>query len=167
MYISAAGTWVSNRDKLYSGHALRKQVPQVFDRIWCISPMFKPRIIETVASMYLSAAGKRVSGNSAGQNDNSQCICDKLHRGHALREQVPQVFDGIWCISPQFKPQIIKTWLICIYLRLANEFRAIRHEKTITVSASVTNCTVSMHWGSMYRKCLMVSGAYRQSSNLK
>ena len=78
------------------------------DGIWCISPKFKPQIIKTVASMYISAAGKQESVHWKGQKDNSQCICDKLYCGHAWRDHVLQVVDGIWCISPKFKPQIIK-----------------------------------------------------------
>ena len=121
MYVSAAVKRVSGHsagqnnnsqcvcDKLYSGHALRVQAPQVFDGIWCISPRFKPQIIQTVASMYVSAAGQRVSWNLAGQNDHSQCICDQLNGKHAVWEQVPQVVDGIWCISPKFITKIIKT----------------------------------------------------------
>ena len=79
------------------------------DSIWCISPHFKSQIMKTVASMYISAAGKQVSEYREGQNDNSQCICDKQYCGHASREQVPQVVDGIWCISPMVILQIIKT----------------------------------------------------------
>ena len=120
MYISAAGKQVSGIwagqndnsqcicDKLYSGHARSEQVPQVDDGIWCISPKFKAQIIKTVASMYISAARKQVSGILAGQNDKSQCNCDKMYSGHARRERVPQVDDGIWYISPKFKPQILK-----------------------------------------------------------
>ena len=56
---------------------------------------FKPQIIKTVASMYISAAGNQGSGNSAGQNDNCKCIMyDKMYCGHAQTEQVPQVVDG-------------------------------------------------------------------------
>ena len=62
-----------------------------------MSSKFKPQIIKTVASMYISAAGNQVPGNSAGQNENSRCICDKLYGGHALREQVPQVVDDGIC----------------------------------------------------------------------
>ena len=79
------------------------------DGIWCISPKVKPQISKTVASMYICAAGKQVSGNLAGYNGNSQCICDKMNSKHVLWEQVPQVVDGIWCISPKFKPQLSKT----------------------------------------------------------
>ena len=95
MYISAAGQPDSDNsagqndnshymcDKHYNGHALREQVPQVVDGNGCKSSMFKPQIIKTVASMYIFAAVKPFSGNSAGQNDNSRCICDKLSSGHA------------------------------------------------------------------------------------
>ena len=62
-----------------------------------MSPKFKPQIIMTVAFMYISAAGKHVSGNLSGQNDNSMCIYDKLYSGHALREQVLQVIDDEIC----------------------------------------------------------------------
>ena len=76
------------------------------DGIWCKSPKFKTQIIKTVASMYVSAVGKRVSGNSAGQDDNSQCICDKLYYGHALRVRHRKWY---LVLSPKFKTQIIKT----------------------------------------------------------
>ena len=91
-------------NKQYFGHVWKEQVRQVVDGIWCISPKFKPEIIQTVVSMYIFSAGKQVSGNSAGQNDKSQCICDKLYCCHLWKEQVRQVVDGIWCISPKFKP---------------------------------------------------------------
>ena len=108
------------RGKLYYRHAFREQVLQVVDGNWCISPKFKPQIIKTVASMYIYAAGKHVSGNSAGLNVKSRCIIDKLCRGHALREQVPRVVDGIWCISPKFKPQLIKT-MASMYISAAGK----------------------------------------------
>ena len=60
-----------------------------------MSPKFKPQIIKNVASMYISATGNQVSGISAGPNESSMCICDKLYCGHALREQVTQVVYGI------------------------------------------------------------------------
>ena len=58
--------------------------------------------------MYITAASK-VLGNSAIQNEDCWCICVKLYCGHALREQVSHVVDGIWCISRRVKPRIIKT----------------------------------------------------------
>ena len=71
--------------------------------------IIKPQIIATVDSLYTFVAGKQVSENSADLSENSWCICDNLHYGHAQRERVPQVVVDIWCISPEFKPQMIKT----------------------------------------------------------
>ena len=85
---------------------IREQILPVVDNIWCISPKVKTHIIKTVASMYTSAAGKQVARNSASHNDNRWCIFGNMNYGHALRERK---VDGIWCISPKVKPQIIKS----------------------------------------------------------
>ena len=73
--------------------------------------------------------------------------------------------DGIWCISPRFKPQIIKT-VASIYISAAGKQVSRKLAgKNETDGAYVTNCTMDMKGGSMHNKWLMVSGAYRNSLN--
>ena len=90
------------------------------DGIWCMPAKLNSLQIKTVASMYISAADKQVSGKSADLNDDGQCICDKLYCGHARSGQVLHVINGIWCISPMLNSQIMKT-VASMYISAADK----------------------------------------------
>ena len=61
----------------------------------------------TVASMLISAAGNQVIEKSAGQNDQSQSICDKMYTGNAWSEHLLYVVEGVMCIQPKFDSQML------------------------------------------------------------
>ena len=90
-----------------------------------------------MAFLYISAAGKQVSGSYMGQNDNIQSIGIKLYCGHARRKQVPHVVDGVWCIPPQLNAHIIKT-VAFLYISAAG--------KQVTGSYTGQNNKKSVHW---------------------
>ena len=110
-YITAAGKHVSDSlegpndkterisAKLYCGHARSDLLPQVVEGVRCIQPLFSSQMLMTVASKYVSAAGKHVSDTLGGPNDDTQCISANLYCGHARSDLLPQVVEGISAFS--------------------------------------------------------------------
>ena len=75
-----------------------------------VSGAFSPSSIlecSTVASVYISAAGKRVSEMLEAKNNSSQLICKKMCCGHAWSEQLVSVVEDNRCIQPKFSSKCL------------------------------------------------------------
>ena len=95
--------------------------------IMCIQPWLNSQMLITATSKYISAAGKQGVVNTACQNANHQCICNKLYRGYALSEQVRKMVDGIVCIQPRFDSQML--------VAVACEYTSAAHKQVVAYSA--------------------------------